>query len=216
MASKTQICNMAIAHCRGEKVTNIDTDTSNEAEQCLLFYDTALKFLLTNNHWRFSNITVALSLLSEEPLKWLYAYARPSDCLSIHRIHSDLSDTTVSARTMALRTGEVVTENEKLLFETGVNSDNANVIWTNEPDAYISYTKNQTDPSRYTPSFITSLAHYLATLIAVPVAGRKEGRLIMDDQNKFYDVSINQAILNNDIEKYIPRDVDSKMVSVRW
>ena len=117
---------------------------------------------------------------------------------------------------MALRTGEVVTENEKILFETGVNSNNANVIWTNEPNAYISYTKNQTDPSRYTSSFITSFAHYLATLVAVPIAGRKEGRLIMDDQNKFYDISINQAMLNNEIERYIPSNVDSEMDSTRW
>jgi hypothetical protein len=83
VTNKTDICNRALAaaHARS-KISNISTDTSEEARVCNLFYDMTLAHLIRSARWNFSRDRANL-VLSGTPNtgSWGYRYALPSNCL---------------------------------------------------------------------------------------------------------------------------------------
>jgi hypothetical protein len=54
MATKTEICNLAISHLGGRTLTNVDTDTSQQAISCRKWFTTAAQEFLRSHPWNFA------------------------------------------------------------------------------------------------------------------------------------------------------------------
>lgn len=97
-ASKTAICQRALARlgCT-TNVSDIDTDTSQEAKLCRIFYDSALTNVLESFDWPFANRTSEVALVETNLNgKWASHYAYPFDAvriLSIQPVDSTLAVT---------------------------------------------------------------------------------------------------------------------------
>ena len=90
MASKTEICNLAISHLGvGKEIANFETERSEVAAACRRYYDIALQTMLTEFDWGFATRYVTLGLEEIEPnSEWRYSYRYPHDCLKVRRIIS--------------------------------------------------------------------------------------------------------------------------------
>lgn len=81
MASKTEICNQALA-LLGEDLltTDVEVDQTPRAVLCRLTYDTALDALLILNPWTFAIVRKELTQLNEPPnFDYEVAYALPNN-----------------------------------------------------------------------------------------------------------------------------------------
>ena len=214
MSDQVDICNMALAYCKAKSIINI-----NEHDYCLLFYETARKFLLENNPWKFAGVVEALQLHTVEPQQWVYSYAYPSNCLKIRRLLPNVfinsgNGNNVLYRNEYFNIPSNLVNDYKVPYETALNDDDGQAIWTNEPEAYISYTTDQTDTSKFSNSFVLAFSYYLASLIAIPITGRKEGRIIVGDTLNLYMATLTTAVSNNQIEKYSGPLRESDMTKV--
>ena len=63
--TETSLCNMALGRIGASQLTNLDTDSSDEATQCNLHLDTTRDALLRSHPWRFASLWVEL-VLDEE------------------------------------------------------------------------------------------------------------------------------------------------------
>lgn len=219
MATEIEICNLAIGHVRGSSIQSLN-EATNEARYCKLYYHPARKFVLENHPWKCANKIAPLALLEETPHEWLYSYGYPSDALSIRRIlPSEVAiDNYDRMRLYQLEyfgTNLEKVMNDPIQYEIGINSDGSQVIWTNQESAYAAYTLNQTVATLFPSAVVTGIAHYLASLIAVPIAGRDEGREIMKDQLALYDVTMKAAEANNMFERFKMQQRESDMITVR-
>lgn len=219
MSSKVEICNMAIAHCRGSSILNLN-EGSTEAENCKLFYDSCRKNLIESYEWRFTNKVAGLALLTEEPDKWAYSYAYPSDCLSIRRLIPEYS-VTIGNNNEILYRNEYFNQRElelsgiKVPYEVAINDDGSQAIWTNETNAYVQYDFDQTNTGRFPQAFVVALAHLLASYIAVPIMGNEAGSKKSIEQMQKFEGAIIKATANNAIEQYKGKQSDSEMIRCR-
>lgn len=162
MATEISICNLALAHLGDEAtVASIDPpEGSAQAEHCATFYPVARDALQEMHAWGFCTTRKALSMLSAEPLTgWQYAYARPS----------------IAVRILGVYAAGVTDDNDPQPFETEVLADGSEVIYTNTQDAVCRYTVQVTDPSKFSPLFVETLAWLLASHLAGPVLKGKNG-----------------------------------------
>lgn len=162
--SVVQICNMALARIGiSDQIASL-TESSNEATQCNLFYEPTRDRVLRDHQWPFARKYQALALIEEADEQawadqWSYAYRYPSDCLMIHRI------TTAYGRR----------PDESIPFEVG-QDDAGRVVYTDQEDAVIVYTRRVTDTSHFDPMFVSALAWLLAVDIALPLAASESLR----------------------------------------
>lgn len=78
--SKTDICNGALSLIGQSPITDLDTDTSEEADQCRIWYERTRNKLLEFHPWRFAEHAVALTadVTAINPL-YAYSYQLPDD-----------------------------------------------------------------------------------------------------------------------------------------
>lgn len=85
-ASKTAICQRALARlgCT-TNISNVDTDTAQEAKLCRIFYSDCLKNTLESCDWPFAKkINQSIALISTNNTgDWLSRYAYPNDAIRI-------------------------------------------------------------------------------------------------------------------------------------
>lgn len=158
MASIVDVCNAALSHLgNARRIAAIDPpDGTTEADLAAVFYPMALAEALEMSDWSFARKRQTLGLLAtNESSVWLYAYAKPSDCMVVRRIPT--GDTTM---------GEQDTE------PFDVEGD---VIYTNKADAVLVYTRPITDPTKFTPSFTTLMGYLVASYLAGPIIKGNEG-----------------------------------------
>lgn len=174
MASEVQICNMALSHIGSEaRVSSISPpDGSVEAGHCATFFDAARTEMLEPGNWNFSLTRASLAPVEIVGSQWLFGYALPSDCMRALRI---------------LRPGEVVTvfTQDDVQYSPDDNSTasfeiEGGVLYTNEPEAVLVYVRDITDPSKFTPSFVSALSYLLASYLAGPIIKGNEGTRIGD------------------------------------
>lgn len=161
MASKSDICNLALSNIGiSQWIANVDSDRSNEAIICNRWFDITVEFALRDYDWNFARRRVALALLTNAPPSgWDYTYAYPTDCLTVRRIQqSGMRKVTIASRVEFEVAGE-----------TGEDFD-TRVIYANEREAVLVYTKKILDPSLFDPHFVLALAYMLAANIASPLA----------------------------------------------
>lgn len=157
MGSAVDTCNVALSHLgNGRRVAAIDPpDGSVEADYCATFYPIALKELLEAADWSFARTRVALAPVTNVSTVWVYAYAKPSDCLVPRRI---------------LTNDAAKFEQDSADFDT-----EGDVLYTNQADAVLVYTRPVSDPTKFSASFETALGLRLASHLAGPVLKGNEG-----------------------------------------
>ena len=155
--TSTEICNMALSHLNVSKeISDLDTDSSAQAQACRRFYENALEEVLEDFAWPFATKFAELALVEEDPTsEWGFSYRYPSDCLGFRRIISGIRNDN---------------RQSKVPYKIG-QDDTARLIYTDMEDAECEYGVNVTDTSRFTASFITAFSLYLASLIAPRVTG---------------------------------------------
>ena len=90
MSLDTGICNLAISHIGvGKTISNANTESSEEAITCRVFYEIALKATLRDCEWPFATELVTLGLITANPSDdWGYSYTYPPTAVKIRHIYS--------------------------------------------------------------------------------------------------------------------------------
>lgn len=186
-ASKTEICNMAIAHLgQAKPIDDFDTDRGVPARACRTFYEEALKETLRDFDWPFARKVVDLALLTtldeddDHPHEeWQYAYRYPSEALAFRKILSGSRQDTQAT---------------KVPFEQYEDSDGI-IILTDQEDAQAQITILREDVERYPSDFVLAQSRKLAFLIAPLVTGGDTFRQ-QEKQMKLYMMQMDKAQAN--------------------
>ena len=160
MATDVSICNLALSHIGDSAtVSSIDPpEGSAQASRCAQFYPMVRGNILEMHAWSFATRFVVGALLTSDDANWLYAYQVPSDSIKVWRVVCP-SDREVGVD-----------------FDTGILSDGTKVVYTDQEDAQIQYTREITDTAKFSPLFSTAFSWHLASFLAGPVVGGESGR----------------------------------------
>jgi hypothetical protein len=174
-SSEVAICNMAL----GRVGISIFIDALNEntqaAKVCNIFYGSCRDTALADGNWNFATKRVALADLGTPPTNWLYRYALPTDCLA--------------ARYLTIEGSRNPLAKNRVAFEVA-EEDNVRVLYTDQEEAELVYTKRQENPNLFSPPFISALAWLLASEIAMPLSAAPA---LTDKAYKMYLNCISQA-----------------------
>jgi hypothetical protein len=192
MASDVDICNDALAMLGDEAtVASIDPpEGSAQADHCARFYPKARDSLLEMHQWGFATVRANLALLAvTPPSTWLYAYAAPTDALNLISVLApDAGDDDSVQLGPYIVTSTLYTPDIVPVAGNGVGlytpqpfvnetlADGTQVIYTNQPNAVLRYTRTITDPTQFSPLFTEALTVLLASKLAGPVIKGSEGR----------------------------------------
>jgi len=171
MASVVDICNLALSHIGQDGVvTDIDPpDGTLEADYCEQFYPIARDELLEMHAWKFATFRKALAKLTVNELEgqWRFAYGMP----------------TLVIKTWLVLPPESADDKDAVPFEVEAQEDGTLVIYTNQEDAVLKYTKLITDTTKYSPGFTSALSYRLAQYLAGPITKRPEVVASMEDKS---------------------------------
>lgn len=153
--SEEQICNMALGHVgHTQFIDDLDSEQSNETAVCNMYYEQARDFVLEAFPWSEAKAYFTLGLVEEDPNDdWDYSYRYPSDCLFVRRIVSALGKSDPNPPP----------------YEIG-SDDTGKLIYTDQEDAIIEYTKTLTDVAQFRPTLVMAISWYLAALICPGLA----------------------------------------------
>lgn len=175
MASKVDICNIALSHI-GQRaiIQNISPpDASVEAQICARYYPQARDELLEERRWGFCATRAPLALLTATPpAAWAYVYKIPDAALELIAVlQQSTPDDNIT---------------EPYIVE-------GTTILSNTPNATLRYTFFNDDPTTY-PAFARSalgwlISHYLAGSIIKGDTGAK----VAEGAYKMYQVQLAKA-----------------------
>jgi hypothetical protein len=144
-----QICNMGLAWLKGEPISDLETDTSEEAVQCRLFYPVCRDSLLEDFEWAWAIDEQALGVTSDVSSTFVYGYQVPQD-------------------PFCLRPLKVL---DSLYMESVMPWERkADLIWSDEPAAILRYIARVSE-SKFPNKFAEALQWKLAASLAKPLAG---------------------------------------------
>jgi|SRR5690349_4335136 len=200
MAANSDVINQALVHLGiTEKIADINSTDSNEAEAIKRVYDNALAEVLREVDWSFARKAQTLALLSAVPLiKWQYQYSRPDDCIRFIRIDSG---------------APVDDEKSAVPFEEGW-SELGPVILTNQPDAVGEFIVLVDDPTHWDALFTRMFALKIAVLTA-PAVGRGDPFKITERCEFQYEKAKRKAVIAMRRERRGGPRPDSPMITER-
>jgi len=200
MASKTEICNLAIGHLGvGKAIQNIETDTSAEANACRTFFEMSVEATLRDFSWPFARKFKALGLVEESPTtEWGYSYRYPSDCLSVRRILSGVRNDS----------------SDSLVPYILAQDDTGILIMTDMGSAVIEYTARTENSMLYPADFVVALSYRLASFIAPKITGGDAFR-IGERALAFYNLEIGKAGASASNEERKDNMPDTDLVRAR-
>ena len=157
--SVEQIVNLGLSHVgHTQFVDNLETEQSAEAALGNLHYEPARDYVLEDFPWPEATKYIALGLLEENPNDdWLYSYRYPDDCLFVRRIVTALGRHDPNPPP----------------FITGAD-DTGRLIYTDEADAVIEYTKLLTDVVQFRPTLVMAMSWYLGAMMCPGLAKDKK------------------------------------------
>ena len=178
MATQLDICNLALLRL-GQGQIGAMTEQSKEAQYCLKFWDADRRASLRDYAWNFATPDPALlALLPNTPVDFAYAYQLPADCLRALTIFNpimlregllgvvDISD--VSSAAFDNLAQQILAE--LTFFKIRKNR----VLVTNMQNAYLVYTADITDTSKYDDQFVEALSYRLAIDLALPITANPQ------------------------------------------
>jgi hypothetical protein len=148
MASTVDICNSAL-NLLGASTISALTDDSKNARLCNQRYEPIRNRVFRSHAWNCLHKRVQLAQNSTAPVvEYSYAYALPSDCLRVLKIHNGTTDSIASSMDYKLEGRNIVTD---------------------EGTIYLIYIALITDPNEYDSYLQESISHQLAADIAYAV-----------------------------------------------
>lgn len=172
MATKVQICNVALsAYLGAGRITSI-TEDSTAAIQCNLHFDDIVLDLFETHWWDFATgrQLLAEKATNDRSAEWAYAYQKPADSVAIRWVnHAE------TARGLIGRG-----ESPDVIRETTLDT-----IYCDVAGATCEFTKNLTDTALYPQYFANAISAYLAAAVALPITKNME--LARNAQRMAYD-----------------------------
>ena len=148
MASVVDICNSAL-NLLGASTISALTDDSKNARLCNQRYEPVRNRVFRAHAWNCLHKRVQLAQNSTAPVvEYSNAYALPSDCLRVLKIHNGTTDSIASSIDYKLEGRNIVTD---------------------EGTIYLIYIALDTDPNNYDTYLQESISHQLAADIAYAV-----------------------------------------------
>ena len=186
--SKTSIANLALSHLNvGKSIADIDNERSAEAQSLRRFYDIALDNVLEEFEWPFATKQADLALIETDPdgEEWKYVYQYPSDALHLRRILG-------LSRQHSLPHDGLVTDG-RISYKVAQLGDKK-VVYTDQKEARMEYTRRETDPALYTSTFTIAFSYWLAFLAAPRILDGAKAAKITDDLFAKYQRALNKAM----------------------
>ena len=141
MASAVDIANSAL-NLLGASTISALTDDSKNARLCNQRYESVRNRVFRSHAWNCLHKRVQLAQNSTAPvIEYTYAYALPSDCLRVLKVHNGTTDSIQSAIDYKLEGRNIVTD---------------------EGTVYLIYVALVTDPNEYDSYLQESISHQLA------------------------------------------------------
>ena len=195
MASKVEICNMALSSLGSKQtIQDIEGDQSVEARTCRLHYDQALLTTLYASDWSFATRdNTSAKITSYAPADWNYVYAWPAKAVRILGIVDPLGSRLLTP----------------LKWRTIMYNGNRVVLTDTEAPVWRFIFEND-DPTTYTPAFIDTLVAQLASRIAIPLTRKLELR---DFALKLYQQMLSAAAAHDANENF---DGDEPDYTAQW
>ena len=201
--TKTQICSMTVSHCGiSSSINDIEKDTSVQAVQCRLFYDTCVELLLEMLPWSFAEEEFTLTNIGNPPDGWAYRYAYPNNCKRVNRIVNP-----------AMRSAQNITD--KIPFKIVNISDSqgtGRAILTDQEDAKIEGNRWITDANMFSATFSMALSLFIATHIVVPLRVKQS---MIDSVNKKWATWLSEAQTQDKAERQEDTPAESEFVYAR-
>ena len=179
--SWTSLNNQALAMLGADSISNIDTDTTDNAVKCRAVYESVRDELLRSHEWNFAITRAELAVLATEPeYEYEYEYTLPTApyCL----------------RVLELENGYPFSvEGRKLL--------------TNESSAKIKYIARVSNAATLDVSFVAAYTILLAICLCLSIT---TSRTLKEDLKADFAFAILEAQGNNAIESKWDDDVGSE------
>ena len=148
MASVVDMCNSAL-NLLGASTISALTDDSKNARLCNQRYEPVRNRVFRSHAWNCLHKRVQLAQNSTAPVvEYSHAYALPSDCLRVLKIHNGTTDSIASSIDYKLEGRNIVTD---------------------EGTVFIIYIALDTDPNNYDTYLQESISHQLAADLAYAV-----------------------------------------------
>lgn len=179
MASKVQICNIAIFDAGGDAINSVPDSGKKESDLIVAHYDVALDFVLGEHPWRFAKKWASLAENAAYTFvddTYAAAWALPADFIR----WSDLEDNGPSHIEFARRDSHLLT----------VDIDSFE----------IEYIARITDTTKYPAYFITAFAAYLSLKLAPAL--RRKGSKDKTDFFQAYSLALDNAKLRDSREDW--------------
>lgn len=200
MASKTEICNIALSHLNiGKEIANVDTEQSQEASACRRFFETSRDATLRDFSWPFATRFATLALVEDAPtVEWEFSYRYPSDCLKIRRIVSGYRN-----------------DNRQQRVEYKISSDDSGtLVFCNVEDPDVEYTALIDNPGLWPSDFVMAFSFRLASYIAPRLtSGDPFG--LADKCLKMYAFELSKAQANGVNEEQVAQDPEAEIIRSR-
>lgn len=182
MASEVDICNLALGHLGdAATVSSIDPpEGSAQAEHCSRFYPIARDSLLELHAWNFATTRVQLASLGSGWPEWQYCYASPTDAINLLAVldPNAANDYSVGNNFGFTQSGIPLVGSGTYTpqpFSQETLADGTLVIYTNQENAVLRYTRSVTDTTIFSPLFVDALTWYLASYLAGPIIKGDQG-----------------------------------------
>ena len=182
MATEVDICNLALAHLGDDATiaTIKPPEGSAQAEKAQRFYPIARNNLLEMHTWNFAAKRENLALTTNTLDQWDYAYIAPADMMNPVAVISPTAQNDYATRMSAGDTPGGITSNYAPTIVAGQYTPQqfaveGTYIYTNQENAMLRYQAYVTDPSTFSPLFITTLSWHLASMLAGPIIKGDQG-----------------------------------------
>ena len=148
MASVVNICNSALNLIGASTISALTEDTKN-ARLCNQRYEPVRNRVFRSHNWNCLIKRVQLAQNSTAPvIEYSYAYALPSDCLRVLKIHNATTDSVASNLDYKIEGKNIVTD---------------------ETTVYVIYIALDTDPNNYDAYLREAISHQLAADICYAI-----------------------------------------------
>ena len=148
MASVVNMCNSALNLLGASTIANLTDDTKN-ARLCNQRYEPVRNRVFRSHAWNCLHKRVQLAQNSTAPIvEYDHAYALPSDCLRVLKIHNGSTDSIASALDYKLEGRNIVTDIDTV---------------------FLIYIALDTDPNNYDTYLRESISHQLAADLAYAI-----------------------------------------------
>ena len=168
--TKTEILNLALIQAGYNTITNFDTDTSEIANKCRLYYKHVYSLLLCIAPWQFATKRTELTRISLDPADspFAYEYQFPVDTEYLWDIYSGEFGEIVSGQDVASYAGRYhslpLAQGSSILF--GIGEVSGNRVLSNQSQLSCFYTSNaEVSPNLFSSMFRDQLVKEIEIML---------------------------------------------------